>query len=103
MTTPEAIIDYLYLIEADQARSDLELEDLNVIAQVVSSERLILLEQCLQRLSPELYQALALELGLSDEPAFISEESFKEYYGVGREAMRKRLYKAREALSDCLA
>jgi hypothetical protein len=101
--TPSKILEYLYESEAMSALTEDVWDDRLVLEEIASPEDLLLLEQCLQLLPEELSKAVLIKLGLSDDPVFIDEESFKQYYGVGREAMRKRVNYARKMLLDCLS
>ncbi len=94
-TTTKTVLKYLYEIEdgTPDGEGTIPIDNREVFRRIALPETLILIEQCLDRLSEELYQAVAGELGLANDPVFLNDESCKQYYGVGREALRKRRYR----------
>ena len=100
--TPTKILEYLYESEAAAAVSEDPWDDKLILGEIVSSETLIQLEQCIQLLSAELRDALTIKFGPSEEPVFLDDDAYKRHYGIGREAMRKRVFKAQRQLLACL-
>ncbi len=102
--TVVTILEYLYASNARAAESlDDDTQRIELIAEFLATpDVLIQLEQCLEQLSSELRQALAIKFGLEREPAFLREIDFKNHYGFGWETLRKRADQARRLLADCL-
>lgn len=102
--TVATILEYLYASNARAAESlDDDTRRIELIAEFLATpDLLIQLEQCLEKLLPELRQALAIKFGLDSEPVFLREMDFKNHYGFGWETLRKRADKARFLMSDCL-
>lgn len=102
--TVATILEYLYASNARAAESlDDDTQRIELIAEFLATpEVLIQLEQCLEQLTSELRQALAIKFGLDSEPVFLRESDFKNHYGFGWETLRKRADHARRLLADCL-
>lgn len=102
--TVATILEYLYASNARAAESlDDDTQRIELVAEFLATpDALIQLEQCLENLSSELRQALAIKFGLDDEPVFLREIDFKNHYGFGWETLRKRADHARRLLADCL-
>lgn len=100
--TPTKILEYLYESEATAAVSEDPWDDKLILGEIVSSETLIQFEQCIEILPAELREALTAKFGASEEPVFLDDEAYKRHYGIGREAMRKRVFKAQRQLLACL-
>lgn len=102
--TVATLLEYLYASNARAAESlDDDTQRIELIAEFLATpEVLIQLEQCLEQLTSELRQALAIKFGLDSEPVFLRESDFKNHYGFGWETLRKRADHARRLLADCL-
>jgi hypothetical protein len=102
--TVATLLEYLYASNARAAESlDDDAQRIELIAEFLATpDVLIQLEQCLEQLSSELRQALAIKFGLDSEPVFLREIDFKNHYGFGWETLRKRADHARRLLADCL-
>jgi hypothetical protein len=102
--TVATILEYLYASNARAAETlDDDSQRIELIAEFLATpDVLIQLDQCLEKLSPELRQALAIKFGPDSEPAFLREIDFKNHYGFGWETLRKRADQARRLLADCL-
>jgi len=96
--------DYLLELQADSQQvgeEDIDRDPL-LLDLVATPDLLLLLEQCVGQLSPELREAVAIKQQWDGEPVFMRSEHMAAHYGFGWETVRKRSRAALQQLRDCL-
>lgn len=103
-TTEAKVLEYLYVMDARyQASLDDDSQHVELISDLIAQpDTLIQLEQCWNRLTERMQQAIDIKLELSPQPAFLREQDFKQHFGFGWESLRKRASQALSALIDCI-
>ena len=98
------IEDYLWELAVDGLTTgDEEIDRDPLLLDFISTpEQELAVQQCVDRLPPELRQALSIKGHWNGEPVFLRSEHMAAHYGFGWETVRKRARAAEDQLRDCL-
>lgn len=102
-TTVEGVMSYFYEFDPAYTQAyDDELHSIETLQALTSRERQLDLAQCLEKLPPDLRQAIEVRFELQPQPVLLNQEAWHNHYGYSPRTLRYRADKALELLRQCM-